>query len=51
VEGVRKRVISDEELGLVLWLQAKRVLRERREAELKARARERSRKRENDHER
>jgi hypothetical protein len=53
VEGVRKRTISDEEYGLVLWLQAKRILTERRDQEAKAKARRQriTRKREVDHER
>lgn len=41
VEGVRKREIDTEQLALVYWLQAKRLLRERREKEEKARARKR----------
>lgn len=36
VEGVRKRELDTEQLALVYWLQAKRVLRERREQEKKA---------------
>lgn len=43
VKGVRKSEISTEELALVYWLQAKRVLRERREHEAKARAKRRER--------
>ena len=38
VKGVRKRELDTEQLALILWLQAKRVLRERRESEEKARA-------------
>jgi hypothetical protein len=38
VKGVRKSEIDTEQLALVYWLQAKRLLRERREAEAKARA-------------
>ena len=38
VKGVRKRELDTEQLALILWLQAKRVLRERREREAKARA-------------
>ncbi len=51
VEGVRKREIDTEQLALVYWLQAKRVLRERREREEKEKARKQqaSRKREADH--
>jgi hypothetical protein len=33
VKGVRKTEIDAEQLALVYWLQAKRVLRERRERE------------------
>lgn len=45
VKGVRKSEgdIDTEQLALVYWLQAKRVLRERREAEAKARAKRRER--------
>jgi hypothetical protein len=52
VEGVRKRELDTEQLALVYWLQAKRLLRERREQEEKAKARKRrvARKREADHE-
>jgi len=39
VEGVRKRELDTEQLALVYWLQAKRVLRERREQEKKAKER------------
>ncbi|HYM46568.1 MAG TPA: hypothetical protein VES65_10490 [Solirubrobacteraceae bacterium] len=38
VKGVRRSEIDAEQLALVYWLQAKRVLRERREREAKARA-------------
>jgi len=38
VKGVRKREIDSEQLALVYWLQAKRILRERREREQKAKA-------------
>lgn len=41
VNGVRRREISSEDLALVYWLQAKRILRERREQEAKARAKRR----------
>jgi hypothetical protein len=44
VEGVRKRELDTEQLALVYWLQAKRVLRERREQEEKAKARSKARK-------
>jgi hypothetical protein len=43
VKGVKRSEIDTEQLALVYWLQAKRVLRERREAEAKARARRRER--------
>jgi hypothetical protein len=45
VKGVRKSEIDSEQLALVYWLQAKRVLRERREAEAKARSKRQGRKR------
>lgn len=35
VEGVRKSEVSAEEFSLVLWLQAKALLREKREREAK----------------
>lgn len=38
VEGVRKDVIDTEQLALVFWLQAKRVLREKREQEARIKA-------------
>lgn len=38
VKGVRRSEIDAEQLALVYWLQAKRLLRERREREAKARA-------------
>lgn len=44
VEGVRKRELDTEQLALVYWLQAKRMLRERREQEEKAKARKQARK-------
>jgi hypothetical protein len=52
VEGVRRREIDTEQLALVYWLQAKRLLRERREQEKKAKERQQrpKRKREADHE-
>jgi hypothetical protein len=49
VEGVRRREIDAEQLALVYWLQAKRILRERREQEAKARRRQLDRKREAEH--
>lgn len=36
VKGVRRDEIDTEQLALIYWLQAKRVLRERREREAKA---------------
>jgi hypothetical protein len=33
VKGIRKSEIDSEQLALIYWLQAKRVLRERRERE------------------
>lgn len=41
VKGVRREEIDTEQLALVYWLQAKRILRERREAKGKAERRER----------
>jgi hypothetical protein len=38
VKGVRKDEIDTEQLALVYWLQAKRILRERREQDEKAKA-------------
>jgi hypothetical protein len=42
VTGVGQNEI-DQEVGLIFWLQAKRVLRERRQKEAKARAKRRER--------
>jgi hypothetical protein len=44
VKGVRRAEMDTEQLALVFWLQAKRVLREKREREAaeKAKRRERS---------
>jgi hypothetical protein len=36
VKGVRKSEIDTEQLALVYWLQAKRILKERRQAETAA---------------
>ena len=36
VKGVRREEIDTEQLSLIFWLQAKRILRERREQEQKA---------------
>jgi hypothetical protein len=41
VKGVRRDEIDTEQLALIYWLQAKRVLRERREREAKAKAKRR----------
>jgi len=41
VKGVLRDELDSEQLALVYWLQAKRILRERRECEAKARARRR----------
>jgi len=41
VKGVRKSEIDPEQLALIYWLQAKRVLRERREREAEERAKRR----------
>lgn len=43
VKGVRKSEIDTEQLALVYWLQAKRILREKREREAKERAKRRER--------
>ncbi len=45
VNGVRREVVSPEELALIYWLQAKRVLREKREREAQEKAKNRGRKR------
>jgi hypothetical protein len=41
VKGVRRSEIDTEQLALIYWLQAKRVLRERREREAQAKAKRR----------
>jgi hypothetical protein len=41
VKGVRRSEIDTEQLALVYWLQAKRVLREKREREARERAKRR----------
>lgn len=52
VTGVRKTEVSPEDLSLIFWLQAKRVLREKREREAQAKAKSsRKEKREDRHER
>jgi hypothetical protein len=43
VTGERKDEISSEDLALIYWLQAKRILRERREQEAKEKAKRRQR--------
>ena len=43
VKGIRKSEIDSEQLALVYWLQAKRVLRERREREAQEKAKRRER--------
>jgi hypothetical protein len=44
VKGIKREVISSEDLALIYWLQAKRVLREKREREAQERAKRRERK-------
>ncbi len=41
VKGVRRDELDTEQLALIYWLQAKRILRERREREAKAKAKRR----------
>ena len=43
VKGVRREQIDTEQLALIYWLQAKRILRERREKEAKAKAKAKAR--------
>jgi hypothetical protein len=43
IKGIRKSEIDTEQLALVYWLQAKRVLRERREREASEKAKRRER--------
>lgn len=38
VKGVRKSEIDSEQLALIYWLQAKRILREKRERDARAKA-------------
>jgi hypothetical protein len=45
VKGVRKSEIDTEQLALIYWLQAKRVLREKREREAAEKAKRREQKR------
>jgi len=41
VKGIKREEIDSEQLALIYWLQAKRVLRERRENEAQERAKRR----------
>jgi hypothetical protein len=41
VKGIRKDEIDTEQLALIYWLQAKRVLREKREREAQEKAKRR----------
>ena len=43
IKGVRRETIDADQLAFVYWLQAKRILRERREREAKAKAKRRER--------
>lgn len=43
VKGIMKDEIDTEQLALIYWLQAKRVLREKREREAQERAKRRER--------
>jgi hypothetical protein len=43
VKGVRRDEIDTEQLALVYWLQAKRILREKREREAQEKAKRRER--------
>jgi hypothetical protein len=44
VKGVRRDEIDTEQLALIYWLQAKRVLREKRERDAREKAKRRERK-------
>lgn len=44
VKGVKRDEIDIEQLALIYWLQAKRILRERREREAQEKAKRRERK-------
>ncbi len=44
VKGIKKDEIDTEQLALIYWLQAKRVLREKREREAREKAKNRGRK-------
>ncbi len=41
VQGIKRDEIDSEQLALIYWLQAKRVLREKREREAQEKARRR----------
>ena len=43
VKGIKKSEIDTEQLALIYWLQAKRVLRERREREAQEKTKRRER--------
>jgi hypothetical protein len=43
VKGIKKEVISSQDLAMIYWLQAKRVLREKREREAQEKAKRRER--------
>jgi hypothetical protein len=45
VKGIKKDEIDTEQLALIYWLQAKRVLREKREREAQEKAKNRGLKR------
>jgi hypothetical protein len=47
VKGVRRDEIDTEQLALIYWLQAKRVLREKREREAQEKAKRRAQERNN----
>jgi hypothetical protein len=44
VKGIKRENVSTEDLALIFWLQAKRVLREKREREAQEKAKRRERK-------
>jgi hypothetical protein len=46
VKGIKREEIDTEQLALIYWLQAKRVLREKREREAQEKAKRRERKHE-----
>jgi hypothetical protein len=43
VTGIRKSTLDPQDLALIYWLQAKRILREKREREEKEKAKRRER--------